>query len=95
MFGGLLVDYEVSRLVERLNEGWYDLATSAGLLDDHREFRSTPDTPTPQNHRAFRRLCAALPPRYDLNQAHHHGTQTGTPRQVLGAPRQGATDSFL
>ncbi|MEE1752759.1 hypothetical protein [Streptomyces sp. SP18CS02] len=30
--------YETSRLVERLNEDWYDLAVSSGLFDHRREF---------------------------------------------------------
>ncbi|WP_395297520.1 hypothetical protein ACF9IK_31785 [Kitasatospora hibisci] len=30
--------YETPRLVERLNEDWYDLAVSSGLLDQRREF---------------------------------------------------------
>ncbi|MFI9204106.1 hypothetical protein [Streptomyces sp. NPDC053048] len=30
--------YETPRLVERLNEDWYDLAVSSGLLDQQREF---------------------------------------------------------
>ncbi|MFJ7961586.1 hypothetical protein ACIQ62_35365 [Streptomyces sp. NPDC096319] len=30
--------YETPRLVERLNEDWYDLAVSSGLLDHRREF---------------------------------------------------------
>ncbi|MFC8422100.1 hypothetical protein ACFUN7_14660 [Streptomyces sp. NPDC057236] len=30
--------YETPRLVERLNEDWYDLAVSAGLFDRRREF---------------------------------------------------------
>ncbi|MEU7071390.1 hypothetical protein AB0B30_22920 [Streptomyces narbonensis] len=38
VFGGFLVDYKDPRLVERLNKGWYDLATSAGLLNENREF---------------------------------------------------------
>lgn len=37
-FGGFFVEYKDPRLVERLNEGWYDLAMSAGLLDENREF---------------------------------------------------------
>ncbi|MEV7182513.1 hypothetical protein [Kitasatospora sp. NPDC093679] len=38
IFGGFRVDYRDRRLVERLNEGWYDLAVSAGLFDENREF---------------------------------------------------------
>ncbi|SFX61659.1 hypothetical protein OH786_00975 [Streptomyces atratus] len=38
ILGGFLVAYEDPRLVERLNEGWYDLAMSTGLLDENREF---------------------------------------------------------
>ncbi|MFK0200364.1 hypothetical protein [Streptomyces lavendulae] len=38
IFGGFFVEYEDPRLVERLNEGWYDLALSSGLLDENREF---------------------------------------------------------
>ncbi|MFD8024055.1 hypothetical protein ACFV6G_27005 [Streptomyces lavendulae] len=38
IFGGFFVEYEDPRLVERLNEGWYDLALSCGLLDGNREF---------------------------------------------------------
>ncbi|MEU7011308.1 hypothetical protein [Streptomyces sp. NPDC046332] len=30
--------YETPRLVERLNDDWYDLAVSSGLLDHQREF---------------------------------------------------------
>ncbi|MEU8948641.1 hypothetical protein [Streptomyces sp. NPDC048489] len=30
--------YETPRLVERLNDDWYDLAVSSGLLDHRREF---------------------------------------------------------
>ncbi|MCX2182768.1 hypothetical protein KV205_19890 [Streptomyces sp. SKN60] len=38
VFGFFLVEYGDPQLVERLNEGWYDLAMSAGLLDENREF---------------------------------------------------------
>ncbi|MFJ7194039.1 MULTISPECIES: hypothetical protein [unclassified Streptomyces] len=38
LLGGFLVEYEDPRLVERLGEGWYDLAMSTGLLDEHRAF---------------------------------------------------------
>lgn len=36
--GGFSHRYETPRLVERLNEDWYDLAVSSGLLDRRREF---------------------------------------------------------
>ncbi|GGQ59596.1 hypothetical protein [Streptomyces flaveolus] len=36
--GGFSHRYETARLVERLNEDWYDLAVSSGLLDRRREF---------------------------------------------------------
>ncbi|WP_331738129.1 hypothetical protein [Streptomyces sp. NBC_01276] len=36
--GGFFVEYEDPRLVQRLNDGWYELAVSAGLLDENREF---------------------------------------------------------
>lgn len=36
--GGFSHRYETPRLVERLNEDWYDLAVSSGLLDQRREF---------------------------------------------------------
>ncbi|MCD9195190.1 hypothetical protein [Streptomyces albireticuli] len=36
--GGFSHRYETPRLVERLNEDWYDLAVSSGLLDHRREF---------------------------------------------------------
>lgn len=36
--GGFSHRYDTPRLVERLNEDWYDLAVSSGLLDDRREF---------------------------------------------------------
>nr|WP_240982607.1 hypothetical protein [Streptomyces sp. S3(2020)] len=36
--GGFSHRYDTPRLVERLNEDWYDLAVSTGLLDDRREF---------------------------------------------------------
>ncbi|MFE3761029.1 hypothetical protein ACFXPI_04585 [Streptomyces sp. NPDC059104] len=36
--GGFFVEYEDPRLVQRLNDGWYDLAVSVGLLDENREF---------------------------------------------------------
>ncbi|MFF9489068.1 hypothetical protein [Streptomyces sp. NPDC014676] len=38
VFGFRLVDYKDPRFVERLNEAWYDLATSSGLIDENREF---------------------------------------------------------
>ncbi|MEE1752787.1 hypothetical protein [Streptomyces sp. SP18CS02] len=38
MAGGFSHRYDTPRLVERLNEDWYDLAVSSGLLDDRREF---------------------------------------------------------
>ncbi|MFD7703674.1 hypothetical protein [Streptomyces caelestis] len=38
VFGFRLVDYKDPRFVERLNEAWYDLATSSGLIDGNREF---------------------------------------------------------
>ncbi|MEU8432885.1 hypothetical protein AB0F18_08200 [Streptomyces sp. NPDC029216] len=38
IFGGFFVDYDDPRLVERLNEGWYGLATASGLIDENREF---------------------------------------------------------
>ncbi|MEW2415046.1 hypothetical protein AB0953_15165 [Streptomyces sp. NPDC046866] len=38
MVGGFSHRYETPRLVERLNEDWYDLALSSGLLDHRREF---------------------------------------------------------
>ncbi|MFJ9694082.1 hypothetical protein [Kitasatospora sp. NPDC101183] len=34
--GGFSHRYETPRLVERLNEDWYDLAVSSGLFDDRR-----------------------------------------------------------
>ncbi|MFF5012357.1 hypothetical protein [Streptomyces sp. NPDC001165] len=36
--GGFSHRYKTPRLVERLNEDWYDLADSSGLLDHRREF---------------------------------------------------------
>lgn len=36
--GGFSHRYETPRLVERLNEDWYHLAVSSGLLDQRREF---------------------------------------------------------
>ncbi|MBV1935948.1 hypothetical protein KUF83_05130 [Streptomyces sp. BV286] len=36
--GGFSHRYDTPRLVERLNEDWYDLAVSSGLLDRRREF---------------------------------------------------------
>ncbi|MEU3075785.1 hypothetical protein [Streptomyces laurentii] len=36
--GGFSHAYDTPRLVERLNEDWYDLAVSVGLLDHRREF---------------------------------------------------------
>ncbi|MGW5679573.1 hypothetical protein ACWEV4_31605 [Streptomyces sp. NPDC003860] len=36
--GGFSHRYETPRLVERLNEDWYDLAVSSGLVDQRREF---------------------------------------------------------
>ncbi|MGZ9930383.1 hypothetical protein ACXNSR_10870 [Streptomyces sp. NC-S4] len=36
--GGFSHRYETPRLVERLNEDWYDLAVSSGLFDERREF---------------------------------------------------------
>ncbi|WP_234327663.1 hypothetical protein [Streptomyces sp. NRRL F-2664] len=36
--GGFSHRYETPRLVERLNEDWYDLAVSLGLFDQRREF---------------------------------------------------------
>ncbi|MFF7776206.1 hypothetical protein ACFZCG_17470 [Streptomyces tanashiensis] len=36
--GGFSHRYETPRLVERLNEDWYDLAVSSGLFDHRREF---------------------------------------------------------
>lgn len=36
--GGFTHPYGTSRLVERLNEDWYDLAVSTGLFDHRREF---------------------------------------------------------
>lgn len=36
--GGFSHRYETPRLAERLNEDWYDLAVSSGLLDQRREF---------------------------------------------------------
>ncbi|MFJ2240964.1 hypothetical protein [Streptomyces sp. NPDC087859] len=36
--GGFSHRYESPRLVERLNEDWYDLAVSSGLFDHRREF---------------------------------------------------------
>lgn len=38
MDGGFSHRYNTPRLVERLNENWYDLAVSSGLLDHRREF---------------------------------------------------------
>ncbi|GAA2566253.1 MULTISPECIES: hypothetical protein [Streptomyces] len=38
MTGGLSHRYDTLRLVERLNEDWYDLAVSSGLFDRRREF---------------------------------------------------------
>ncbi|MGW3985839.1 hypothetical protein [Streptomyces sp. NPDC004830] len=38
VFGFRLIAYDDPRLVERLNEAWYDLATSSGLIDGNREF---------------------------------------------------------
>ncbi|MEU7023538.1 hypothetical protein ABZ990_23160 [Streptomyces sp. NPDC046203] len=35
--GGFSYPYDTPKLVERLNESWYDLAVSAGLFDDRRE----------------------------------------------------------
>lgn len=36
--GGFSHRYDTPRLVERLNQDWYDLARSSGLLDHQREF---------------------------------------------------------
>ncbi|MGW9073328.1 hypothetical protein ACWGQT_28280 [Streptomyces yangpuensis] len=36
--GGFSHAYETPQLVKRLNEDWYELAVSAGLLDHRREF---------------------------------------------------------
>ncbi|MFF9111217.1 hypothetical protein [Streptomyces sp. NPDC014805] len=36
--GGFSHRYDTSRLVERLNADWYDLAVSSGLFDHRREF---------------------------------------------------------
>ncbi|MFJ1811234.1 MULTISPECIES: hypothetical protein [unclassified Streptomyces] len=36
--GGFTHRYDTPRLVERLNEDWYDLVVSSGLLDHRREF---------------------------------------------------------
>ncbi|MCX5379379.1 hypothetical protein [Streptomyces sp. NBC_00091] len=36
--GGFSHRYDTPRLVERLNEDWYDLAVSSGLFDHRREF---------------------------------------------------------
>ncbi|MEV1065596.1 hypothetical protein [Streptomyces sp. NPDC050263] len=36
--GGFSHPYDTPRLVESLNEDWYDLAVSSGLLDNRREF---------------------------------------------------------
>ncbi|MFI9112476.1 hypothetical protein [Streptomyces venezuelae] len=36
--GGFSHPYETPRLVERLNDDWYDLAVSSGLFDHRREF---------------------------------------------------------
>ncbi|UQX04651.1 hypothetical protein [Streptomyces sp. RerS4] len=36
--GGFSHRYETPRLVERLNEAWYDLAVSSGLFNQRREF---------------------------------------------------------
>lgn len=36
--GGFSHRYDTPRLVDRLNEDWYDLAVSSGLLDHRREF---------------------------------------------------------
>ncbi|MFC8014863.1 MULTISPECIES: hypothetical protein [Streptomyces] len=36
--GGFSHRYETPRLIEHLNEDWYDLAVSSGLLDHRREF---------------------------------------------------------
>ncbi|TXS54239.1 hypothetical protein EAO77_18540 [Streptomyces sp. t39] len=38
IIGGFSHPYETSRLVERLNADWHDLAVSVGLFDDRREF---------------------------------------------------------
>ncbi|MFJ5833645.1 hypothetical protein [Streptomyces sp. NPDC093089] len=38
VFGGRMVRYKTPRFVQRLNEAWYDLATSSGLIDENREF---------------------------------------------------------
>lgn len=56
--GGFSHPYETRRLVERLNEDWYDLAVSSGLLDNRREFLVL----LPQGirtHRAFMHTPAA------------------------------------
>ncbi|MEU5980017.1 hypothetical protein [Streptomyces sp. NPDC047315] len=50
--GGFSHRYETPRLVERLNEDWYDLAVSSGLLDRRREFLVQLPKGT-HTHRAF------------------------------------------
>ncbi|MER6961672.1 hypothetical protein [Streptomyces sp. NPDC000618] len=55
--GGFSHRYDTPRLVERLNEDWYDLAVSSGLLDDRREFL----VQLPQGTRTHRAALQNLP----------------------------------
>ncbi len=50
--GGFSHRYDTPRLVERLNEDWYGLAVSSGLLDHRREFLVRLPQGT-RTHRAF------------------------------------------
>ncbi|MFF4274092.1 hypothetical protein [Streptomyces sp. NPDC001536] len=54
--GGFSYRYDTPRLVERLNEDWYELAVSSGLLDDRREFLVQLPQGTRTHRAALRKL---------------------------------------
>ncbi|MEU9233981.1 hypothetical protein [Streptomyces subrutilus] len=60
MAGGFSHPYATPRLVERLNEDWYDLAVSSGFLDDRREFLLQLPQGTRSHTAAVRRIAAWL-----------------------------------
>jgi hypothetical protein len=54
--GGFSHRYDTPRLVDRLNEDWYALAVSSGLLDDRREFLAQLPQGTRTHRAALRHL---------------------------------------
>ncbi|MGX8904632.1 hypothetical protein ACR820_05040 [Streptomyces netropsis] len=88
MAGGFSHRYGTARLVERLNEDWYDLAVSSGLLDDRREFLLQ----LPQGTRTHR---AAL---QHLHSGSHAAPAVWTRVRLLGRwdiMGRGAASAFL